>query len=142
MYNGHVIQSVQDSVDSLYLLRYVRSPSDRKLLDIIKSTKGGARAFIEDDKQLKRLFEASQDLEQSKRAGPTDKRALDNIASTTISTIKLELTEDIEKVLATNSAIFSRRLTSTINDIGENIVLQLKAGLHDYITDPVNNFCS
>lgn len=142
------VQSVDQKLNTLLLFRTLDSPHEKEIMKVV-STKGGAKACLDDDAILKELMTLSRGkVSPSPTASKGAKSdAADRLA---FAKVKKETKEDVDDFLEKNMVHFERKLelqkrqiVKQIEDVvireGDRVISAL-SGPHDRIIDSVSSY--
>jgi hypothetical protein len=144
--HGDKLDSIEEKLDMLYLLKRLETPRERDIDKFIKE-KGGPHICIQNDQLLTELIEMSGEgisAITSQRSGDPAK----DMASVKWA-LSRELSENLDAALAKNLVFFERKLEaqgkqmkvyfeSSLRQEGEHIISTLMAGAYERIVDPVS----
>lgn len=142
------VQSVDQKLSMLLLFRTLDSPHEKEVMKIV-TTKGGAKACVDDDTILKELMSLPRGRSS---INPTVRRRATSSAADRVelAQVKMEIQEDVDKSLERNRVIFDgklelqkRQLVKELEDVvrreGDRVISAL-SGPHDRIIDPVSSY--
>ncbi|KAG8857178.1 hypothetical protein FRC20_000315 [Serendipita sp. 405] len=133
---GDTVQSIDEGVNMLKLLRVLDSPREKELWKLVKQ-KGGPKACLEDDNILKELATSRSSQLQNSQG------VVDNVK---LGEVKQSLKEDVDKSLTANFTVFEKKLelqraqlVSAMDRIvqreSDRVLSAITSGPHDRVVD-------
>ncbi|KAG9021033.1 hypothetical protein FS842_006848 [Serendipita sp. 407] len=135
---GDTVQSIDEGVNMLKLLRVLDSPREKEIWKLVKQ-KGGPKACLEDDNILKELATSRSSQLQNSQG------VVDNVK---LGEVKQSLKEDVDKSLTANFTVFEKKLelqraqlVSAMDRIvqreSDRVLSAITSGPHDRVVDKV-----